>query len=106
MIEELFTNLHRPGQYLGNEWNAAKNDFDGASVKFALGFPDLYEVGMSNLGIQILYDILNKDKESKITKYFLREMCKQGKVHCIRLGNKILLNIDDLEYKLSNNMSI
>lgn len=50
--------------------------------------------------------ILNKDKESKITKYFLREMCKQGKVHCIRLGNKILLNIDDLEDKLSNNVSI
>jgi len=50
--------------------------------------------------------ILHKDNETKITKYFLREMCKQGKVHCIRLGNKILLNIDDLEDKLSNNMSI
>lgn len=50
--------------------------------------------------------ILNKDKESKISKYFLRQVCKQGKVHCIRLGNKILLNIDDLEEKLSSNMSI
>lgn len=50
--------------------------------------------------------ILNKDNESKISKYFLRQICKQGKVHCIRLGNKILLNIDDLEEKLSSNMSI
>lgn len=50
--------------------------------------------------------ILDKDEESKISKYFLRQLCKQGKVHCIRLGNKILLNIDDLEEILSSNINI
>ncbi|MDD5725402.1 MAG: TIGR03960 family B12-binding radical SAM protein [Candidatus Omnitrophica bacterium] len=73
MIEELFTNLHRPGQYLGNEWNAAKNDFDGASVKFALGFPDLYEVGMSNLGLRIIYGILNAIPGVACERFFAPE---------------------------------
>jgi len=50
--------------------------------------------------------ILSKDKDSKISRYFLREICKQGKVHNIRLGNKILLNIDDLEEILSSNINI
>ena len=59
MFEDLFVDVHRPGQYLGNEWNASKRNFSSCAVSFALGFPDLYEIGMSNLGLRIIYGVLN-----------------------------------------------
>lgn len=49
----------KPARYIGQEWNLPKKDFNCARIKFALCFPDLYELGMSNLGIRILYAILN-----------------------------------------------
>jgi radical SAM family uncharacterized protein/radical SAM-linked protein len=53
--------LQRPAQYLGGELNSiVKNDAD-IDVHFALAFPDTYEVGMSHIGMQILYDLLNRD---------------------------------------------
>ena len=53
--------LQRPAQYLGGELNSiVKNDSE-VDVHFALAFPDTYEVGMSHLGMQILYDLLNRD---------------------------------------------
>ena len=51
--------IMKPSRYLGGEWNSEIKDFDAAEVKFALGFPDIYEVGMSNLGIRIIYGVLN-----------------------------------------------
>lgn len=59
MIDDILTGIIKPGRYIGNEWNVSRKSFDDAQVKFALCFPDLYEVGMSNLGIRILYGILN-----------------------------------------------
>jgi radical SAM family uncharacterized protein len=59
LTEELLEQVNRPGQYLGNEWGAARKDFDQASVRLALAFPDLYELGMSNFGLKILYQIVN-----------------------------------------------
>jgi radical SAM family uncharacterized protein len=50
----------KPGRYIGREWNVSTKDFAAAQVKVALCFPDLYEVGMSNLGVRILYGILNR----------------------------------------------
>jgi radical SAM family uncharacterized protein/radical SAM-linked protein len=58
-IYELLPFIKRPGQYLGNEVNARRKAWDEASVKTALIFPDLYEIGMSHLGLHILYHILN-----------------------------------------------
>lgn len=49
----------RPGQYLGNEWGARRKPFDSAVVRLCLAFPDLYELGMSNFGLKILYQIVN-----------------------------------------------
>ena len=58
-LEEILQKVEKPGRYIGGEWNAVKKDPDGAKVKIALAFPDLYEVGMSYLGQKILYHILN-----------------------------------------------
>ena len=51
--------VRKPARYIGSEWNVSKKVFEQAAITFALCFPDMYEVGMSNLGIRILYSILN-----------------------------------------------
>jgi len=57
-MTELLATVSRPSRYLGCETNAVRKDHAGR-LRFALAFPDLYEVGMSHLGLQILYDVLN-----------------------------------------------
>ncbi|MBW1766411.1 MAG: TIGR03960 family B12-binding radical SAM protein [Deltaproteobacteria bacterium] len=54
-----FSNIKRPSRYLGNEINLIKKDPAAIEVSIALAFPDIYEVGMSHLGLKILYHILN-----------------------------------------------
>lgn len=53
-----FTLFQKPQRYIGNEWNVIKKSHEGR-VKICLSYPDLYEVGMSNLGLRILYSLLN-----------------------------------------------
>ena len=52
--------IRRPSRYLGNEINACHKDWNEASLRIALIFPDLYEIGMSHLGLHILYHIINE----------------------------------------------
>lgn len=59
LIEELLERVVKPGQYLGNEWGALRKPFDEAKVRMVLAFPDIYELGMSNFGLKILYKIVN-----------------------------------------------
>ena len=73
MTEDLLLNVHRPGQYLGNEWNASKKDFKRCAVSLALGFPDLYEIGMSNLGLRIIYGVLNNIPDVICERFFAVE---------------------------------
>jgi radical SAM family uncharacterized protein len=70
LSDDILLGVRKPGQYIGNEWNVPKKDFDKAGIRFALCFPDLYEVGMSNLGIRILYDILNKIEDVACERVF------------------------------------
>lgn len=70
LTEELLEQVNRPGQYLGNEWGAARKDFDQASVRLALSFPDLYELGMSNFGLKILYQIVNATENMLVDRSY------------------------------------
>ena len=54
-----FSHIRRPSRYLGNEINAIRKDAASTEVSVLLAFPDVYEVGMSHLGLKILYNILN-----------------------------------------------
>ncbi|MBN2125332.1 MAG: TIGR03960 family B12-binding radical SAM protein [Deltaproteobacteria bacterium] len=54
-----FSRIERPSRYIGQEINAVRKDPSGVEVSIALAFPDVYEVGMSHLGIKILYHLLN-----------------------------------------------
>jgi len=53
----------KPARYTGGEWNAVIKDWDKTNIKFALCYPDLYEIGMSNMALPILYDILNRQAD-------------------------------------------
>lgn len=70
-IESLLMNVQRPGRYAGNEINIIrKKDDPSVEVKFVLAYPDLYELGIPNLGLQILYHILNKRKWIRAERVF------------------------------------
>ena len=59
MFDRNLTSVERPGRYIGLELNAYRKSFEDASVRFVLAFPDVYEIGMSHLGLQLLYHQLN-----------------------------------------------
>jgi radical SAM family uncharacterized protein len=59
-LERILPTVTKPARYTGGEWNSIIKDWDTSSVRWALAFPDIYEIGMSNLGLAILYDILNR----------------------------------------------
>ena len=59
-LEALLPRVAKPVQYVGGELNARIKPWDGALVRWALMYPDAYEVGLPNQGIQILYEILNE----------------------------------------------
>ncbi len=59
-LGSILPRVSKPGRYIGGEINSIKKDLAKVDLKVALAFPDVYEVGISNLGLQILYDILNR----------------------------------------------
>ena len=60
----------KPARYVGCEYNQICKDRQNIDVRFAMCFPDIYDIGMSNLGIKILYDILNKRKDTWCERVF------------------------------------
>ncbi len=74
-LKELLSLVSRPVRYLGSEINSIRKDPSKVKFKFCLAFPDVYEVGMSHLGVQILYHILNGKRRN-----CLREgLCPMGR---------------------------
>lgn len=57
--DEILLNIEKPARYIGNEVNSVMKDKEKVDIRFAMCFPDVYEIGMSHLGIQILYDMFN-----------------------------------------------
>ncbi|MEG0962552.1 MAG: TIGR03960 family B12-binding radical SAM protein [Lachnospiraceae bacterium] len=60
LSDEILLSIDKPARYIGNEVNMIKKDPKSVAIRFAMCFPDVYEIGMSHLGIQILYDMFNK----------------------------------------------
>lgn len=59
-VERFLNRVQRPGRYVGREWNIPQKNFEDADVQMVMAFPDLYEVGMSHLGLRILYEVVNQ----------------------------------------------
>ena len=60
LSDEILLSIQQPARYIGGEINSVCKDPSSVDVRFAMCFPDVYDIGMSHLGIQILYDMLNK----------------------------------------------
>lgn len=60
LTDDILLKIEKPARYLGNEYNAVYKDPSSVDIRFAMCFPDVYEIGMSYLGIQIIYDMLNQ----------------------------------------------
>ena len=67
---DILANVERPGRYIGGEVNSTNKNGLGCRISFALAFPDVYEVAMSHLGIQILYSVLNSRAEIRAERVF------------------------------------
>ena len=70
LFEELLDKVQKPGRYTGKEFNETVKKEDASTVKIALAFPDLYEIGMSYLGFKILYEIINKKDDAFAERVF------------------------------------
>jgi radical SAM superfamily enzyme YgiQ (UPF0313 family) len=58
-VERLLSRVRKPGRYAGGEWNSVAKEWSEVALKWCFAYPDLYEIGMSNLGLRILYEVVN-----------------------------------------------
>ena len=63
LSDELLLSIDKPARYIGGEVNEVIKEADQVRIRFCMCFPDVYEIGMSHLGIQILYDMFNKRED-------------------------------------------
>ncbi len=63
LSDDILMHVEKPARYIGNEVNAVMKNKDEVDIRFAFVFPDVYEIGMSHLGIQILYDMFNRRED-------------------------------------------
>ena len=64
LSDEILMTVEKPARYIGNEVNSVVKDKNKVDIRFAMCFPDVYEIGMSHLGIQILYDMFNRFEDT------------------------------------------
>ncbi|MFC1675401.1 B12-binding domain-containing radical SAM protein, partial [Candidatus Omnitrophota bacterium] len=67
---DILLQVRKPARYIGGEWNVSKKRFEDCDLRFALCFPEIYEVGMSNLGVRILYGLLNRMEDTLCERFF------------------------------------
>ena len=77
-IQDLFPLIQQPSRYLGNEINRIKKDHSKVDLKIALAFPDLYEIGTSHFGMQILYHVLNQQEAILAERVFAPDLDLQA----------------------------
>ncbi len=108
---EFLISFSKPSKYLGNEWNVIKKEPEKVEVKFALVFPDLYEIGMSSLGFRIIYSLINSREWASAERVFapspdFEEFLKKKNIPIFSLENRIpLSNFDIVGFSLSYEMN-
>jgi radical SAM family uncharacterized protein len=97
----------RPQRYIGNEWNVIKKySQDDSKIKICICYPDLYEIGMSNLGIRIIYGILNQFRDVICERVFMPDadfarFLKKNKIKLFSLETKIEIIGFNFNYELN-----
>ncbi|MCD4744572.1 MAG: TIGR03960 family B12-binding radical SAM protein, partial [Desulfobacteraceae bacterium] len=99
-FQELLSLVEMPSRYLGGETNAQKKDLSKVDLKYALCFPDLHEIGTSYFGAQILYHILNKEKNIAAERFFtpapdMEQLLRKKKIPLLSMeSNQDLASFD------------
>ena len=95
--DEILLKIEKPARYIGNEVNSVMKDPAKVSIRFAMCFPDVYEIGMSHLGIQILYDMFNRREDVYCERVYspwpdlhqiMKEQLPKAGIHCIIVPRK------------------
>jgi hypothetical protein len=68
--DSILYNVTKPARYTGGEWNSIVKDWLKTDIKIVLSYPDIYEIGMSNMAIPILYEILNSQPDVLAERVF------------------------------------
>jgi radical SAM family uncharacterized protein len=93
--------VQKPGRYAGNELNQVRKDWDSVQAHVALAFPDLYDLGLPNLGLAILYDQINKRQDTLAERVYLpwvdmETIMRRDGIPLFSLENQRSLNQFDL----------
>ena len=70
LSDEILLSVQQPARYIGGEVNMINKDPKKVDIRFAMCFPDVYEIGMSHLGMQILYDMFNRREDTYCERVF------------------------------------
>lgn len=110
-IENLLGNVSKPGRYTGGEYNIQTKDWDQADIRVALAFPDIYEIGLSHMGLRILYELINDHPKMLAERVYapwpdFQALLRSKNALLMSLENKRDLNEFDvvgfsLQYELS-----
>lgn len=110
-LDQLLKQVEKPGRYIGGEVNAAVKDPSQVDADFAFAFPDIYEIGMSYLGLQILYHVLNKHENIYCQRVFapavdMEQLMREENVPLVTLETKTpVKEVDILGFTLQYEMS-
>lgn len=110
-LEDILPLVSKPGRYLGNEWNVVKKDLDKVDVRFALAFPDIYDIGMSYIGLRIIYGILNNRNDTACERVFapwidLEGKLRERKIPLFSLESRVLVkDFDMIGFSLTYEMN-
>ncbi|MEG2813924.1 MAG: B12-binding domain-containing radical SAM protein, partial [Oscillospiraceae bacterium] len=69
-LDEILLNTQKPARYIGGELNSVVKNKNDVDIRFAFCFPDTYEIGMSHLGLKILYSLINKRSDAWCERIF------------------------------------
>jgi radical SAM family uncharacterized protein/radical SAM-linked protein len=99
--QDILGQVQTPTRYAGNEINSVKKDPDQVDLTFALVFPDLYEIGTSHFGLQILYSILNRDPRIAAERFFapapdMEALMRQKNIPCLSMESRTPLDRFDI----------
>ncbi len=100
-IDKFLVDVQKPARYTGGEIGSVVKDFDSAECKVAFCFPDTYEIGMSHLGMKILYHVLNEEKGCLCERVFapwpdMEEKMRENGIKLFSLENKKSVDEFDL----------
>ncbi|MBU4376885.1 MAG: TIGR03960 family B12-binding radical SAM protein, partial [Candidatus Omnitrophica bacterium] len=109
--EELLQYVERPARYIGGEINSIVKDWESADLKVALAFPDIYDIGMSHLGIKILYHLLNSRDNILCERAFapwhdMEKLLRSENLPLVSLeNNKPLSEFDIVGFSLAHELN-